>query len=167
MACKCISNLPSSEPPSSCLSSLHLGFHVHLPMHSLTASQCISKLDRTRPPSASPSSLELGLQVDLHTSMGTPSKYIVKERRCVYGDTELLEVECATWSIYSGYPGVDRQHLIFISFYHTTKIHTVPIPTFGLNCSFREFVDSLNCVDSPCRVVSYLHTLFLHSSSLR
>ena len=36
-----------------------------------------------------------------------------------------------------GDPGVDRQHLIFISSCHTTQIHTLSFPTFGLTRSFR------------------------------
>jgi len=39
------------------------------------------------------------------------------------------------WSIYLGDPGVDRQHLIFISSCHTTKIHTLSFPAFGLTRS--------------------------------
>ena len=38
-------------------------------------------------------------------------------------------------SIYSGDPGVDRQHLIFISSCPTTKIHTLSFATFGLTRS--------------------------------
>jgi len=55
----------------------------------------------------------------------------------VYGDTGVTEVERATRSIYLGDPGVDRQHLIFISSCHTTKIHTLSFPTFGLTRSVR------------------------------
>jgi len=36
-----------------------------------------------------------------------------------------------------GRPGVDRQHLIFISSCHTTKIQTLSFPPFGLTRSFR------------------------------
>jgi hypothetical protein len=36
--------------------------------------------------------------------------YIVKERRWVYGEAGVTEVEWGTRSIYSGDPGVDRQH---------------------------------------------------------
>jgi len=42
-----------------------------------------------------------------------------------------------TGSIYSGDPGVDRHHVIFISSYHTTKLHTLSFQTFGLTHSFR------------------------------
>jgi len=68
-------------------------------------------------------------------------------------------------SIYLGDPGVDRHHLIFISSCHTTKIHTLSFPTFGLTQSFRDFVDLRNCVDPHGQVVSYLLTIFLHSSN--
>jgi len=68
-------------------------------------------------------------------------------------------------SIYSGDPGVDRHHPIFISSCHTTKIHTLSFPTFGLTSSFRDLVDLRNSVDPQCRVVSYLPTFFLCSSS--
>jgi len=78
----------------------------------------------------------------------------------VYGDAGVMEVECATRSIYSGDPGVDRQHLFFISSCHNTKIHTLSFPTFGLTHSFRDFVDPHS------RVVSYLVTFFLCSSSV-
>jgi len=64
----------------------------------------------------------------------------------------------------SGYPGVDRHHLIFISSYHTTKIHTLSFPTFGLTRSFRDVVNLRSSVDSHGRVVSYLLTFFLGSS---
>jgi len=46
-----------------------------------------------------------------------------------------MEVESATQSICWGDPGVDRQHLIFISSCHITKIHTLSFPTFGLTRS--------------------------------
>jgi len=42
-----------------------------------------------------------------------------------------------TGSIYSGDPGVDRHHVIFISSYYTTKIHTLSFATFGLTHSVR------------------------------
>jgi len=45
------------------------------------------------------------------------------------GDTGVTEVESAMQSIYSGDPGVARQHLIFISSCHTTKIHSI-FPNF-------------------------------------
>jgi len=150
---------------------------VHVQTCSITASQRISKLDRSRPPSASPNWIDHGLQVHLSVhSMSaskciskagliTASKYIVKERRWVYGDTGVTEVERATRSIYSGDPGVDRQHLIFISSCHTTKIHTLSFPTFRLTRSVRD-LDPRNCVDPHGRVVSYLFTFFLRSSRL-
>jgi hypothetical protein len=61
---------------------------------------------------------------------------------------------------------VDRQHLIFISSCHTTKIHTLSVTTFSLTRSFRGFVHSRNCVDPEGRVLSHLLTLFLRSSRL-
>ena len=55
----------------------------------------------------------------------------------MYGHTGVTEVESPTRSIHLGDPGVDRQHLIFISSCHTTTIHTLSFPTFGLTRSFR------------------------------
>jgi hypothetical protein len=161
-----MSKLARLWPPSTSLSSLHLGLQVHVQTRSIPASQCISNLDRSLPPSASLSSLDLGLQVSLHPSSITASNYIVKERRWGYGDTGETEVESATRSIYSGDTGVDRQHLIFISSCHTTKIHTHSFPTFSLTSSCRDFVDPHDCVDPHGRVVSYLLTFFLRSWSL-
>jgi len=68
-----------------------------------------------------------------------------------------------TGSVYSADPGVDRHHLIFISSYHTMKIHTLSFPTFGLTRCVRDFVDPCNCVDPQCGVVSYLLTRFLRA----
>jgi len=146
-ASQCISKLDRSRPPSASLSLLYFGLQVNLQTRSITAFQCISKLDRSRPASAFLRSLNLGLQVHLQTSTITASKYIIKEWRWVYGDTGVTEVESAMRSIYSGDPRVDRQHPIFISSCHTTKIHTLSFPTFGLTRSLRDFVDPRNCVD--------------------
>jgi len=179
-ASKCISKLARLRP-----ASLHEHyFQVHLQTCSITISECISKLARLRPAS----SHEHGLQVHLQTRSITASecsitackfaqawppsasqtrsiKYIFKERRRLYGDTGVMEVDRVTGSIYSADPGVDRYNLISISSYHTMKIHTLSFPTFGLTRSVRDFVDPRNCVDPHGRVVSYLLT-FLCSSSL-
>jgi len=174
------------------LNSLDLGLQVHLQTRSITASKCITELTRPRPPSASPNSIDHGLQVHprsitasncifwfhsisaskcISEFIRSPSpsasqtrsiKYIFKERRRLYGDTGVTEVDRVTGSIYSADPGVDRHHLISISSYHTMKIHTLSFPTFGLTRSVR---DPRNCVDPHGRVVSYLLT-FLRSSSL-
>ena len=45
------------------------------------------------------------------------------------------------------------------------EIHTLSFPSFDLTHSFYDFVDLRNCVDPRGRVVSYLLTLILHSSS--
>jgi len=161
----CISSLARSRPQSASPNSLDYGLPVHLQTRSITASKCISEFTRSRPPSASPNSLDLGLQVHLSTRSITASKYIVNARRQVYGDTGLTEVDWATGSTYSGDPRVDRYNLIFISSYHTTKIHTLSFPTFGLTRSFRDVMDPRNWVDSHGRVVSYLLTFFLGSLS--
>ena len=183
IACKCISKLARSQPqrasPNSIdhglqvhllssldlglqvhlLSSLDLGLQVHLQTRSITASKCFSRLARLR----SASSHDHGLQVHLQTRSITASMYIFNERRWVYRDTGVTEVHRVTGSIYSADPGVDRHHLISISSYHTMKIHTLSFPTFGLTRSVR---DPRNCVDPHGRVVSYLLTFFLRSSSL-
>ena len=127
---------------------------------SISASKCIPKLAPSWPPSASPKSLDHGLPVNLRTQSITASKYIVQERQWVYKDTGLAEVEWVTRSIYSGDPGADRHHLIFISSCHTMKIHTLSFPSLGLPRSFRDFVDPHG------QVVSYLLTFFLRCSSL-
>jgi len=51
-----------------------------------------------------------------------------------YGDAGVMEMGCATGSIYSGDPGVDRSHLI--SSYHTTNYTLYLFPTFALTRSF-------------------------------
>jgi len=56
-------------------------------------------------------------------------------------------------STYSGDPGEDRHHLIFISFDHTKKIHTVFCPNSGLTRSFRDVVGPRFWVDSHGQVV--------------
>jgi len=152
IAYKCISKLAQSRPPSASLSSRSRpqsaspnSLDYGLQVRTITASNCISKLARSPPQSASPNSLDHALQVHLSTRSITASKYIVNERRRVYKDTGVTEVDWATGSTYSGDPGVDRHHLIFISF----SSHLGPC----------------NCVDSHGRVVSYLLTFFLGSSS--
>jgi hypothetical protein len=182
-AFKCISEFTQFRSPSVSPNSLDHGLPVHLQTRSITAFKCISEftqsgspsasqtrsitasqyisiLDRSQPPSVSLSSLDLNLQVHLQTGSIEASKYIVKKREWVSGDTMVTEVECATQSIYSGVPGVDRQHLMFISSCHTMTIHTLSFPTFGLTCSFRDFVDPHS------QVVLYVLTFFLPSSSL-
>jgi len=114
-ASKCISKFAPSRPPSASQNSLYHGLQVHLWVHSISASKCISKLARSRPQSAFLSSLDLGVQVHLSTHSITASKYIVNERWRVFSDTGVTEVDWATGSSYSGHPGVDRHHLIFIS----------------------------------------------------
>jgi len=135
------------------------------------ASKCISEFTRFWAPSAWPKSLDHGLPVYLWVQLNpslqmhlqpysiTASMYIFKKRWQVYGHTAVLNVEWATGSIYSGNPGVDWHHLIFIASYHTTKIHTPSFETLAVTCSFRDYVD-------PHRhVVSYLPTFFLLFSS--
>jgi len=126
---KWISNLAWIWPPCS----HHHCLQVHLQICSIRASKCISKLVRLRPPG----SHDQGLQVHPQTRSLTASKYILKERRRVYWDTGVTEVDRVTGSIYSADPGVDRHHLISISIYHKMRIHTLSFPTFGLSCSVR------------------------------
>jgi len=186
--CNCIPTLPRSRPQSASWNSLdhglqgHLEFThswspmaspnshdhdlmVHLSVHSISASKCISKPAWSWPQSAACSSLDLGLQVNLPISLITASKYTFQERRWLYGDTGVTEVESVTRSIYSGDPGVDVQHPIFIPSCHTTQIHTLSFPTFGLTCSFWYVVDPPHCMDPHGWVVSYLLTFFLRSLS--
>jgi len=143
---------------------------VYLQSRSITISECISKFTRSRPPSCiskytrlwPPSSHDHGLQVHLQTRSITVSEYILKERRRVYRNTGVTEVDRVMGSIYSADPGVDRHHLISISSYHTMKIHTLSFLTFGLTRSVRDVVPR-NCVDHQHRVISYLLTRFLRS----
>jgi len=121
------SNLNRSWPPTSVSpNTLNYCFKVHLWVHSIS-----------RSPSASLSSLDFSLQVHLETHSITHSKYIFKVRRRWYGDTRVTEVAGETGSIYSADPGVHRHHLISISSYHSMKIHTLCLPTFGLSRSIR------------------------------
>jgi hypothetical protein len=78
------------------------------------------------------------------------------ERWQVYGSTGMTEVDRAMGSIYLRDPGVDRHHLILLSY---QEIHNLSFPTFDLTCSYRNFVDPHG------RRVSRLPTFFLHSSS--
>jgi len=95
----------------------------------------MSKLAQSPPPS----SHDRGLQVPLQTRSITASKYIFKERRWVYRDTGVTEVDRVTGSIYSADPGLDRHHLISILSHHITIIHTLSFPTFGLTRFVRDF----------------------------
>jgi len=113
------------------------GLQMHLSVHSIPASNCIDQ-----------------------TSSITASKYIIRQRHWVYGDSGVTVVEWATWSIYSGNPGVHRQPLIFILSCHTTIIHTLSFPTFGLTCSFRDFMNHHG------GVVSNLLIFFPHPSNV-
>jgi len=117
MACK----LPSLRPPCVSLKSLHYGLQVHLQNCSTTA----SKLTRLWPQSVSPNSLDYGLEIHVQTPSLTASRYILPERRRVYGDTGVREVERVTGSTYSADLRGDRHHLISISSYHTMTIHTL------------------------------------------
>jgi len=165
MASRCISELTQSRSPIAYTNSLDHSLGVYLCVHSVLASKCISELARSRPPNTSHSLLNLGLQVHLQTRWITTSKYIVKKQWWVYGDTGVMEVEWATWSIYLGNPGVDRHYLLLISCCHTMKIHTLSFPTFGLTRSFRDFMDPCNCMDPHGRVVLKFLTISLRCSS--
>jgi len=87
-ASKCISKLAQSQPPSVSPNSLDYGLQVC----TITASKCIPEFTRSWPPSASLSLLYLGLQVYISTGSVTASKYIITERRRVYGDSGVTEV---------------------------------------------------------------------------
>jgi len=86
-ASKRIFKLAQSPPPSVSPYSLDYGLQVC----TITASKCISEFTRSWPPSASMSSLDLGLQVQFSTRSITASRYMVNERRRVYGDTGVTE----------------------------------------------------------------------------
>ena len=81
IACKCISKLDRSRPPSAALRSLDLGLQVHLQTRSITASKCISQFTPSRALSASPNSLYHGLQVHLSVHSIWASKCISKLNR--------------------------------------------------------------------------------------
>jgi len=94
--------------------------------------------------------------VHLQTRSISASKYILKERWRVYGDTGVTEVARVKGSIYLADPGVDRHHPISISSNHKKTIHTLSFPTFGLTHSVRKIVDPRNCVGSstPGSIIS-------------
>lgn len=62
-----------------------------------------------------------------------------------------------------GDPRVASRHLVFITSNYATKICTLCFPTFCITLSFRDILDSCNCVDPYGQIVSYLLTLFLRS----
>ena len=124
MASKCISKLARLRPPSS----HDHGLQMHLQTRSITAfkciseftitaSKCISTLARLRPPSSHDHGLQLHPQtgsitaskcISEFTQSLSPSasqtrsiKYIFKERRRLYGDTGVTEVDRVTGSIHS------------------------------------------------------------------
>jgi len=90
-----------------------------------------------------------------------------------YGDTGVAEMDGVTGGIYSRDPGeiaciascilsrIISSHLI--SLYN--ELHTTSFASFNLTCSVQHFVDPRCCVDPHSRVVSYILTLFLRSSS--
>jgi len=149
----------SITPQSVSLNSLDYDLQVHLRTYLNTASKCISKLTRLQPPS----SHDHGLQVNIQIALITASKQIFEDGLRIYGDTEVTEVDGVTGSVYSADSRVDRHHLMSISSYHTTKIHTQSFPTFDFNRSVWDLVDPCNCADPQRRVVSYLLTNFLCS----
>jgi len=59
----------------------------------------------------------------------------------------------------------DRRFAVSSRFVGLYEIHTVSFPSFELTRSFYDFVNLRHCVDPRGRVVSYLHTFILHSSS--
>jgi len=121
--------------------------------HLISGSKYISKLTQSWPPSWH----DHWPQVHLQPRSITASKYIFKKRWLVYGDTRVVQVDWMTGSIYAGDLGEYRLHLIFISSYHTTILHTVSSPKCILTCSFQDFAD-LNG-----QMLSYHLSLFLHT----
>jgi len=81
MACKCISKLARSQPPSASLSSLEYSLQVNHQPCSIMASKCFSEVTRSRPPRASPHSFDSSLQVYLQTRSITASECISKFTR--------------------------------------------------------------------------------------
>jgi hypothetical protein len=139
MAYMCISEFTQSQTSSASPNSLDYGTQVHLWVNAISVSKCISKYARSRSPS---------------TTLRSDSRY-----REIQGGVE--EVDKVPGSIYSADPRVDRHHLISISSYHTINTCTVSFPTFVLTNSVQDFMDLCNCVDTQCRVVSYVLTRFL------
>jgi len=90
------------------------------------------------------------------TRLITASKYIFKERRRVFTDPGVMEVDRVTGSKHLAGPRVDRHHLICIWSYLTTKRHALSCPAVGLVRAVRDFVESQRRV-----LVSYLLTWFL------
>jgi len=127
------SEFTRSQPPGLYQTLLEYGLQVR----TIMASKCITNLARLQRPSLH----DRSLQVHLQTRSIAAFKYIFKEQHRVYGDTGVTEVERVMGSIYSADPGVDRHHLISISSYHTMKIHTLSVPTFGLTHSVCDVMD--------------------------
>jgi len=139
------SRLPSNRPlPSTLPISLDHSLQVHLQTRSITASQCISELKIKASKGISKiarlqppgaSLNSLDHGCQVHHQRAAPG--VQRYRGNGGGLSE--------GSTYSEDPGVDRHHLIFIS--------------------VSSHLDPRNCVDSNGRVVSYLLTFFLGSSS--
>jgi hypothetical protein len=65
IACKCITALARSWPPSIALSGLDLGLQVHVEPRTIAASQCISEYTRYWPPNVCPNLLDNSLLMHL------------------------------------------------------------------------------------------------------
>jgi len=154
------SNVAQSWHPGAAVNSLIHGLQVHLWIRSITASKCISTLARSWPPS----SHGHGHQVHLQTSSIIASKYIIKERRQVYWDTGVTEVDRVSGSIYSADARVGWHHLISISSCNENSHSIFPNFWSHSHCT-RYFVEPHNRMDPQCWVVLYLLTRILPSSN--
>jgi len=119
------------------------GLQVHLQIRSIAASKCISEFTRSQSPSASPNTLAHGLEVHLHGMMAVIWRY--RGNRVGQSDREYTF-------------GRPRSRLTSSHFHLLLSLNeiTLAFPTFGLTWSLRDFLDGHNCVDSQCRVGSYL-----------
>jgi len=79
-----------------------------------------------------------------------------------YWGKAVMETDWAMGSICLGDPGVDSHHLI-LSY---NKLHTLSFPAFARTGSIQDFIDPCDCMDAHGRVVRYLLTISLHSSTL-
>jgi hypothetical protein len=155
-----ISKFTPLRPPSLSPNLHDHGLLVHLKTRSFTVCKSISKLERLWLPSLN----DLDRQLRPPAFMITTSEYIYKHHWRVYGNSGLMKVDRVMGSIYSADPGIDRHHLISISFHHTWKLHTLSCTTLGLTRTVG-VLDPCNCVEHQRGVVSYRATRFLCSSN--
>jgi hypothetical protein len=74
----------------------------------------------------------------------------------------VIEMRCATGTIYLGDPRIDKSHLISS---HCGTKYTLHLSHLVAERSDQDFIDSSDCVDPHGRVVSYIYNHSLPSIS--